>query len=236
MHPEACINSLMRKGFKVNNASRHQILKRLHAAVKQCTVEAPEPAGLSTKKLSLQQKIEKLKGLMEAVRTEVHVVETRDWTDRLKKILKKRGLKTLLYAPGTTVGNRLQKAWMEESNGLPELVTYAGDIEEFKDDLFHIDAAITSTVGGIAETGALILWPDKKEPRLMSLVPPIHIAVLEAEKIFDTLGEAMQTENWAARMPTNIVLVSGPSKTADIELTLAFGVHGPKELLVLILT
>ena len=220
----------------MNNASRDQILRRLHAAVKQRTVDVPEPAGLPAKTLGLHQKIEKLKGLMEAVRTEVYVVEAQDWTDLLKKILKKRGLKTLLFAPGTTVGNRLQKAWMEESNGLPELVTYAGDIEEFKEDLFHIDAAITSTAGGIAETGALILWPDQKEPRLMSLVPPIHIAVLEAEKIFNTFGEAMQTENWATKMPTNIVLISGPSKTADIELTLAFGVHGPKELLVLILT
>jgi L-lactate dehydrogenase complex protein LldG len=220
----------------MNNASRDQILRRLHAAVKQRTVDAPEPAGRPTKTLSLHQKIEKLKGLMEAVRTEVYVVETQDWTDRLKKILKKRGLKTLLFAPGTTVGNRLQKAWTEGSNGLPELVTYAGDIEEFKADLFHIDAAITSTAGGIAETGALILRPDQKEPRLMSLVPPIHIAVLEAEKIFNTIGEAIQTENWAAKMPTNIVLISGPSKTADIELALAFGVHGPKELLVLILT
>ena len=115
-------------------------------------------------------------------------------------------------------------------------MTYAGDIEKFKKELFHIDAAITSTAGGIAETGALILRPDQKEPRLMSLVPPIHIAVLEAENIFNTLGEAIQKQNWAAKMPTNIVLVSGPSKTADIELTLAFGVHGPKELLVFIIT
>jgi L-lactate dehydrogenase complex protein LldG len=220
----------------MNNASRDQILRRLHAAVDQATAEIPEPAGLPAKTLSLDQKIEKLKGLMEAVRTEVHVVATRDWTECLKKILRKRGLKTLLYGPGTIVGDRLQKAWMEESNGLPELVTYAGDIEEFKKDLFHMDAAITSTAGGIAETGALILRPDQKEPRLMSLVPPIHIAVLEAENIFNTLGEAIQTQNWAAKMPTNIVLVSGPSKTADIELTLAFGVHGPKELLVFILT
>jgi len=220
----------------MNNASREHILRRLHAALKQRTVDVPEPAGLQAKTLSLHQKIEKLKGLMEAVQTEVYVVEAQDWTDLLKKILRKRGLKTLLYAPGTTVGDRLHKAWTEESNGLPELETYAGDIEEFKAALFHIDAAVTSTAGGIAETGALILWPDQKEPRLMSLIPPIHIAVLEAEKIFNTFDEAIQTENWATKMPTNIVLISGPSKTADIELTLAFGVHGPKELLVLILT
>lgn len=220
----------------MNNASRDHILARLHAVVKQRTTDIPGPAGLPAKTFSLHQKITKLKGLMEAVRTEVHVVETRDWTDCLKKILQPKGLKTLLYAPGTSIGNRLQKEWMEEANGLPQLVTYAGDIEEFKEDLFHIDAAITSTAGGIAETGALILWPDQKEPRLMSLVPPIHIAVLEAENIFITLGEAMQKQNWAAKMPTNVLLVSGPSKTADIELTPAFGVHGPKELLVLILT
>ena len=70
----------------------------------------------------------------------------------------------------------------------------------------------------------------------MSLVPPVHIAVLDGDKIFNTLGEVMQTQNWPEKMPTNAVLISGPSKTADIELTLAFGVHGPKELIVLILS
>jgi L-lactate dehydrogenase complex protein LldG len=44
----------------------------------------------------------------------------------------------------------------------------------------------------------------------------------------------MQAENWPNRMPTNALLISGPSKTADIEMTLAFGVHGPRELMVMI--
>jgi L-lactate dehydrogenase complex protein LldG len=101
--------------------------------------------------------------------------------------------------------------------------------------VFNVDAGITSAAGAIAETGALILWPTEKEPRLMSIVPPIHIAVLQADKIYNSLSEVMQTENWSAKMPSNVVLVSGPSKTADIEMTLAFGVHGPKELIVLIL-
>ena len=108
------------------------------------------------------------------------------------------------------------------------------EIEQMKERVFNIDAGITATAGAIAETGALILWPTEKEPRLMSIVPPLHIAVLQADKVYNSLSEVMQKENWPAEMPTNVVLVSGPSKTADIEMTLAFGVHGPKELIVLI--
>ena len=101
--------------------------------------------------------------------------------------------------------------------------------------MFKIDAGITSTLGAIAETGAIVVWPTEKEPRLMSLVPSIHIAVLDADSIFNTFCEAIQTQNWPEKMPTNVLLISGPSKTADIELVLAFGVHGPKEVVVLIL-
>ncbi|MGD1971666.1 MAG: lactate utilization protein [Desulfobacterales bacterium] len=219
----------------MNDAARDHILNRLRAAIERQPADTPAPADLPAEALTRDEKIEKLKALMEAVRTEVHVVTAPDWTETLKEILKKRELKTLLYAPETSVGDRLKKAWGEESNQLPELVTYDGQIEDFKKQLFGIDAAVTSTVGGIAETGALILWPDEREPRLMSLVPPVHIAVLEADKIYTTFSEAMQANDWAQKMPTNVVLISGPSKTADIELTLAFGVHGPKELIVLIL-
>jgi L-lactate dehydrogenase complex protein LldG len=219
----------------MNNAARDKILNRLHAAIKQHPGDAPQVAGAPVESLDTAQKIEKLKGLMEAVRTEVHVVKAGEWTGTLKKVMKERSLKTLLFAPETTVGRELQQAWQEEADGLPELVTYAGDIEDFKEQLFTIDAAVTSTIGGIAETGVVTLWPDEKEPRLMSLVPPIHIAILKADKIHGTFLEAIEAEAWASKMPTNVVLISGPSKTADIELTLAFGVHGPKELIVLIL-
>ena len=219
----------------MSDTSRDQILNRLHAALGEQPQVIPEPADLSLESLDRLQKIDKLKNLMEAMRTEVHVVEDQDWTTHLRDLRKTRNLKTLLYAPGTTVGDRLQAAWMEESDELPELVAYDGQIENFKKQLFGIDAAVTATAGGIAETGALILWPDKKEPRLMSLVPPMHIAVLQADKIHTTFSEAIQAEDWAQKMPTNVVLISGPSKTADIELTLAFGVHGPKELIVIII-
>ena len=69
----------------------------------------------------------------------------------------------------------------------------------------------------------------------MSLVPPIHFAVLDADQLHDTLFDAMSAQRWSDDMPTNALLVSGPSKTADIQVTLAYGAHGPKELIVLLL-
>lgn len=216
--------------------ARDKIFGRLKSAVTDGVPDGQEVDYLPIQTFSQNEKIEKLKGHMEAVRTEVHVVDAEHWRDQLETVLRKRGLKTLLYAPETKIGNELKKEWPGVAEGLPELVTYEGNIEAFKENLFQVDAAITSTMGGIAETGAIILWPDKKEPRLMSLVPPIHIAVLDADKIFNTFGEAMQKQKWPEKMPTNAVLISGPSKTADIELILAFGVHGPKELIVLILS
>jgi L-lactate dehydrogenase complex protein LldG len=218
----------------MSNNSRDRILTRLYAARKQAGTDAAQTACLPIETLEQRAKIEKLKRLMQAVRSEVHVVKAETWVDKLKEILAQRNVKSLLYAPQTEIGAMLDSARDDPSNALPELIGYQQEVEHFKDKLFRIDAGITSTVGAIAETGAIILWPTEKEPRLMSLVPPIHIAVVKADKIFNTFCEVIQAENWPQKMPTNVLLISGPSKTADIELILAFGVHGPKELIVLV--
>ena len=57
----------------------------------------------------------------------------------------------------------------------------------------------------------------------------------QASEIHDNFYEIQQKFQWAAGMPTNALLVSGPSKTADIEQVLAYGAHGPKDLILLIL-
>ncbi len=215
--------------------ARDRILSKLYAARQQADTDAAETACLPIEHLDKSDKIEKLKRLMEAVRSEIHVVRTDAWVDKLREILRQRQVKSLLYAPQTEIGEILNSIRDDPTAVLPELIAYQQDVEEFKEKLFHIDAGITSTVGAIAETGAIILWPTEAEPRLMSLVPPIHIAVLKAEKIYNTFCEVIQAENWPQKMPTNVLLISGPSKTADIELVLAFGVHGPKELIVIII-
>jgi L-lactate dehydrogenase complex protein LldG len=216
----------------MSNGARERIFANLHAAIRQGGFAVPETAAVPGLDLSREERVARLKRLMEAIHAEVYLVNANTWVDKLKEVLRKRHLNNLLYAPGTPIGDALEPAWESD---LPPLTGYEGDIEQFKEKLFDIDASITSTRGGIAESGALILWPDVKEPRLVSLVPSIHIAVLEADKIYNTFAEAIEKERWQDGMPTNGLLISGPSKTADIELTLTFGVHGPKELIVFIL-
>ena len=219
----------------MSEGSRDKIFSRLHAATRQAPAPVSQPPQMPATTFSTEEKIEKLKTLMEAMRTEVHITEGKNWLNTVENILKEREIKSLLYAPETDIGKALANRSQSSGGDLPQLIPYEKEIENLKETVFKVDAGITSAAGAIAETGALILWPSDKEPRLMSIVPTVHIAVLKADTIYNTLSKVMHQENWPAKMPTNVILVSGPSKTADIEMTLAFGVHGPRELILLIL-
>lgn len=217
----------------MTDSARDRILARLRSAPR---AEAPRPEFPPAPAApEPPARIDELTTRLEAMRAEVHRVPAAGWVEALTALLRERGWSSLLYAPETEIGRAIEAAVQRDPQGLPELVAYREPVERFKERLFTLEAAVTGAAGAAADAGALILRPDAAEPRLMSLVPPVHIAILEAERIFPRLEEAMQEGRWAEGMPTNMILVSGPSKTADIELTLAFGVHGPKELIVMIL-
>lgn len=101
-------------------------------------------------------------------------------------------------------------------------------------DVFHFDVGISQAQAGIAETGTLLLDSSRERHRLVSLVPPVHIAILKASQIVETLGEALAILRREEKVSPIVTLVTGPSRTADIELTLAIGVHGPQELFVIV--
>ena len=86
----------------------------------------------------------------------------------------------------------------------------------------------------IGSTG--LLAPDAVSPRTVSLVPPLHIALVYAHTLHADLHQAMHAERWQDGMPTNLVLATGPSRTSDIQQTLAFGAHGPRWTWVVIVT
>jgi len=101
-------------------------------------------------------------------------------------------------------------------------------------EMFDVDIGITTAQAAIAETGTLILDSSRERHRLISLVPPVHIAIVQASNIYSTLGQALSFLQSDEEISPVITFITGPSRTADIELTLAIGVHGPQELYVII--
>jgi L-lactate dehydrogenase complex protein LldG len=103
--------------------------------------------------------------------------------------------------------------------------------------LFDCDVGITGAQWAVAETGTLVLESDDERHRLTSLVPTVHIAVVESARVRRTLGEVLGAINEKGHkgLSPTVTFITGPSRTSDIELTLAIGVHGPAELFVIIL-
>jgi L-lactate dehydrogenase complex protein LldF len=97
-----------------------------------------------------------------------------------------------------------------------------------------IKAGITGALAGIAETGTLVIPGGEGQPLTASLLPEIHIAVLRTSDIEESLEKVMERRKLEVYPAT--VLVSGPSRTADIEMTLTIGVHGPGELHVFLIS
>lgn len=95
------------------------------------------------------------------------------------------------------------------------------------------DVGITAVDYAVAETGSLVLCSRPGQARTVSLLPPIHVAFLAPDRLvasLEALSPLLQKELGARHWASNIVLVTGPSRTADIELSLTQGVHGPKEV------
>lgn len=100
--------------------------------------------------------------------------------------------------------------------------------------LFSVDVAITGVVAAIAETGTLVCESGPAVARGSSLIPPVHIAVVGAGQLLPDLHDYAERLSGRSSLPASIVLISGPSKTADIEGVLVTGVHGPGDVHVVL--
>jgi L-lactate dehydrogenase complex protein LldG len=168
---------------------------------------------------------------LKAARAQVWRADSRSWPALLAERLREAGVRRLLLDPARAEGALLLRALPASIEGC----SYTRPLEHWKSELFEtVDAGFTVARSGIAATGTLVLAPDPGTPRTVSLVPPLHIALVHAQTLHRDLHAAMRAEQWHTAMPTNLVLVSGPSKTSDIQQTLAYGAHGPRQLWVVI--
>ena len=148
----------------------------------------------------------------------VYPISVSEYPEKLANFLHERGIGCVQM--GASVAGLAAAALVER--GIQVQHRYDADLQ----------AGITPALAGIAATGTLVIVGSVAHPLTASLVPPIHIAVLMASAILPSLEQAMLLPDLA--LAPAVVLVSGPSRTADIEMTLTIGVHGPGELHVFV--
>ncbi len=117
---------------------------------------------------------------------------------------------------------------------LPGVATGFLDSAALREACAAAAVGITSADYALADTGTLVLLSSPEEARMISLLPPAHIAVVPAGRILTGLDELFSLLPHPALTSSSMVMITGPSRTGDIEMTLVRGVHGPGELTVIV--
>lgn len=118
--------------------------------------------------------------------------------------------------------------------GLAQVHTGFTDREELKQTCAAADVGITSVTYALAATGTFVMIASPEEPRLVSLLPPVHVAIFPQSLILADLHDLFSIVPQPADLASSMVLITGPSRTADIEQILVRGVHGPGEIYAVI--
>ncbi|WP_165855986.1 LutC/YkgG family protein [Marinobacter sp. JSM 1782161] len=204
--------------------SRDRILARLRhgrTASPAAPMTPPESPPATVTQPDLEAMIEALG----AAHAEVIRIEESQWPDRLAAMAAERS-----WQHWWVGRDEVAQTWQQHASA-PQ-VTVFDDWTTQKDALFReAPVALSLAQGGIAETGTLIVESRPETPRTLSLVPPVHVVVVRERTVYPDMAKALANYSHSG-LPTNLIFISGPSKTADIQQTLAYGAHGPKELIV----
>ena len=122
-----------------------------------------------------------------------------------------------------------------------KFIPYTQSVDSMRGELFGIDTSIVEARCGVANLGIVGLSANPQAPRLSSLITNNCIYLLKKEHIVENLYAGIEciktyekNRSGSEILPTNIIFVAGPSRTADIELQTVFGVHGPRVVYVVL--
>lgn len=204
--------------------AKEEILNRISAAQKQAGLPDHVDIPREYQKegtLNEDELREMLVDRLEDYKADVHVTDESGLNSTLVEILKERGCSTVVYAPGMDAGLL---------DGFEGTITPDDNAKDPR-ELDAVDAVVTESHVTSAQTGTIVLESNETcGRRALTLVPDRHVCIVRKEQIVYGIPEVVSRMN--PERPAT--WISGPSATSDIELSRVEGVHGPRDLIVVI--
>ena len=147
-------------------------------------------------------------------------------------------LDTAMFGTGISLETMALDPGSHDGDSDPQSQAAAAARARLREQAIHADIGITGVDYAIAETGSCVLLPRKGVSRVISLLPPVHIAVVQPGQILPSLDELFALRRDAfldGDIGSYLNIISGPSRSADIEYKLITGVHGPGEVHMILL-
>ncbi len=207
------------------STSHHKLLERIRHRLGG--TQAPElPPVLHTTPHA--QGVETFCAALESVAGQAHRVTCgKDGLLVLRGLIAERGWNSLACSD-----SEFLRGWCEQLG--PTCRADHADNPIPRGELLKMDAGLCTAQLGIADTGSLALCSETERHRLVSLVPPASVIVLFERDLVPDFAAALQRFGEEG-LPTTLSFITGPSRTADIELTLTVGVHGPGSVDVILI-
>jgi L-lactate dehydrogenase complex protein LldG len=207
---------------------RDHILHRIRTALGRSAGQAvadPPPVRLVLPEVDPEARIRSFTVRLEALAGKVHRVATKE---------EARALVAAAIEGKTAVASNAPYLAECGIAGLPGVESGITGRDRMQERCAIVDVGISSADYMLADTGTLVMLSSAQEARLVSLLPPAHIAVVPLERMLTGLEELFTLLPRPAEQTSSMVLITGPSRTADIEQILVRGVHGPGQITVIL--
>ena len=226
--------------------NREEVLKSIHTALPHATLpgtskEPPKLTARSNQSESVTTLVNQFVHEVEALSGHVHQAEeTGEVINILNTLLNEDVSKTkhvLAWDDAWLPLPNIRKE-LEASGVVVDVPKLPSNREERRTMLTYLAQAkigITGADGGLADTGSLVLLSGQGRSRIASLLPPVHVALLSKQRLHSSFIALLSRDRNIVTLGSNLVLITGPSRTADIEMTLTKGVHGPRELHIILI-
>ncbi len=208
--------------------SRDHVLHRIRTALgRSAGQEAPPgpPARIRIPEVDMEERIASLMEKVEALAGKTYRASGLD--DACQHVAS-------VLAGRTAIASNAPYLEACGITSIPEVRSGVTEKEELRELCATCDVGITSTDYALADTGTLVMLSGPNEARMVSLLPPAHIAIVPRDRILTGLDELFALLPHPAEQTSSMVLITGPSRTADIEQILVRGVHGPGQITVVV--